>query len=333
MTSRAAAPRGRRWLLILRLSLAFAITIAFVVVVARRLDLEALANSLSRLGTVRIGLGLAVIAVTILLRAVRLCTCLGERPGLELVSVSIVHNALVAIVPAKLGELGLPAMLVRLRGTAAVQGLGILVLLRGFDLLALGAVGGLSAALAYGSRGNAASLGLGGLALISVLGLALVSPLCRTLVSRWPAGSGGRLHRVFVPLMATLARLDRQTGTRLAVLSVAIWVSLFTSFYIFTGGIDPASTWPEVAVEGTAGSLAFALPINGLANLGPFQAAWVAAGSTLGRSGELALISALLAHGAVLVVTLLLAILAGLHLLLTVRGRPSTPDAATSIAS
>jgi hypothetical protein len=49
-----------------------------------------------------------------------------------------------------------------------------------------------------------------------------------------------------------------------------------------------------------AGNVAFALPINGIAGIGPSQAAWVAATSSVGVPWNDAVVSALALHAVVL---------------------------------
>lgn len=323
-TALAAAPlppRARRGGLrqLLQLTLALGVTVAFAAIVSQRVDLSELTGHLEALGPGRALLGAAVVALTVLLRAARLCRCLGERPSVDLASASIVHNALVAILPAKLGEFALPAMLSRLRGTEALGGLGILVAMRIYDLLALGVVGGAAAAVTFD---GALRWSLLSAALACGLGLAWLprmGPLFTVVAAREP--TGGRLDALLRRISRAMGGFGGHSARQLSWLSLAIWASLFTSFWVFTGG--SSRDWPSVAVEGAAGSLAFALPLSGVANLGPFQAAWVAASNLLGHP-EQALVRALVAHGAVLVVTSALACVAGALLLIHGLKSPET---------
>lgn len=76
-----------------------------------------------------------------------------------IMSASIIHNALSALQPMKLGEFALPLMLSRL-GKARLSGsLGVLMLLRAFDLRALALIGSLDALIAlHGSNFTQASM-------------------------------------------------------------------------------------------------------------------------------------------------------------------------------
>jgi hypothetical protein len=69
-----------------------------------------------------------------------------------------------------------------------------------------------------------------------------------------------------------------------------------------------------------AGNIAFALPINGLAGLGPAQAAWVLATTWAGVPREDAMVSALALHAVALLNALLFG---GLALASGFGGRPA----------
>jgi uncharacterized membrane protein YbhN (UPF0104 family) len=59
--------------------------------------------------------------------------------------------------------------------------------------------------------------------------------------------------------------------------NVAIWLFISASFYL-SGLAVFAGTGPITALAGgAAASVAFVLPLNGLAQIGPYEAAWVTA--------------------------------------------------------
>jgi hypothetical protein len=84
------------------------------------------------------------------LRAVRLALLLRERPSLEHAQISSFHSVAATLLPAKLGEFVLPALL-RQRGTPLDASLGLLFLGRLLDLGVVLAVVAM-ALLGWGSR-------------------------------------------------------------------------------------------------------------------------------------------------------------------------------------
>ena len=302
----------------MRIVIALFVTAAFTAYAATHVNFSELFARVANLGYARTSLGVLVVLATMTLRAARLCLALGERLNLVLGCVSIVHNALVAILPAKLGEFALPTLLSRLGKTQTLDAVGLLVGMRVLDLLALAVVGGCASGLVLPSPLSWLSF------LAAALGILLLG-LLPLLSSRLRRSREGLLHprarsSLSNRLALSISAFGGASGFRLGALSILIWASLFTSFYVFTGG--PGHSWAAVAFEGTAGSLAFAIPVSGIGNLGPFQAAWVAASRFIGVADD-ALMRAIIAHGAVLVVTSLLGCVAAAYLLFRIQARPS----------
>ena len=89
-------------------------------------------------------------------------------------------------------------------------------------------------------------------------------------------------------------------------LSLAIWLVLGLAAILVAGAVV-ATVSPAAAMLGAAaGNVAFALPINGIAGIGPPQAAWVAATTWAGVPWDDAVVSALALHAVVLTNALVL---------------------------
>ena len=101
-------------------------------------------------------------------------------------------------------------------------------------------------------------------------------------------------------------------------LGFAIWL-VFSLAAVLVADAVVETVPPAAAMLGAAaGNIAFALPINGLAGLGPAQAAWVLATTWAGVPREDAMVSALALHA----VALLNALLFGGLALASGFGRP-----------
>jgi hypothetical protein len=271
-----------------------------------------------------------IACLTALLRGARLGLAVADRIDIRLLQISVIHNAMTALLPMKLGEFALPLLLARAGRMRATEGIGLLLLLRMFDLFALVLVGALAVHLAFRSREpGIAHVAAGLFALLCLAAWAAWIAAARvgrvsSQVQRWVRFAW--LGRLLTPLLT----LDRRRLTVLAASSVCIWLSLFASFYCAARSIDPASAVVDVAVTGVASSLAFALPIAGVANIGPFQLAWVWMSERLGVAAGLALTASLVAHGTALAVICVLGIAAITALLLADRrargARLAPPD-------
>ena len=84
-------------------------------------------------------------------------------------------------------------------------------------------------------------------------------------------------------------------------LTAAIWATHSLIGYLAVLAVADDISLLAAAFAGAASNLAFALPINGIAGLGPPQAAWTAALHLTGASWEISLATALLAYGCILV--------------------------------
>jgi hypothetical protein len=88
----------------------------------------------------------------------------------------------------------------------------------------------------------------------------------------------------------------------IAALSFIIWGTIIALAHAAITAISPiGGCWLHSAAAAVAGSLAFAVPISGIANTGPFEAAFAGALTALGAKLEPALASAVVVHLAAIV--------------------------------
>ena len=108
------------------------------------------------------------------------------------------------------------------------------------------------------------------------------------------------------PTVAALRRIGRGPVRLVVGLGFAIWLAFRARGGVGRrrrGGYGCAE---RGAVEAAAGNIAFALPVNGIAGLGPAQAAWVLVTTWAGVPRADAIVSALALHAVVLGNALLL---------------------------
>lgn len=204
------------------------------------------------------------------------------------------------LLPFKLGELSFPVMMKRAFATPFGQGAGILILCRLFDLGVVAAILLLSAAVIFDS----AVIGWSPLLLASAGLFALIAPLLvtdllpwlRRLTTRWP-----RLDRL-TEQIAHGATMTRPLPQRLltSLLTASIWLLHATIAFLTALAVDAGLDFLPMTMASAASNLAFALPINGVAGLGPPQAAWATVLHLQKVDWTPAITTALLCHGLLL---------------------------------
>jgi hypothetical protein len=220
-------------------------------------------------------------------------------PDATMVRIACQANFLNLALPFRLGELGFPVLMQRRYGIGFLHATGVLLLARLFDLAAVGCIL-LASAWSLGIIPGALKLvaAVGALVLaVAPFGVALAGRALRPHLVRLPY-----VGKIAEPLSAALDALG-DARTRMAVVAVgfAIWLALaWMAVLVADAVVDTASAMAAV-LGGAASSVAFALPINGIAGIGPTQAAWVAATVQAGVPWDDAVISALALHAVVLV--------------------------------
>ena len=223
-----------------------------------------------------------------------------DLPPSAMVRIACQANFLNFVLPFRLGELGYPVLMQRRYGIRFLHATGVLLLARLFDLAAVGCI----------FLASASMLGL-------VSGIFnLLAAACAVALAIAPfgvaiAGRALRPHLVRLPYVgATIAEplsaaLDALGDMRVRVAVVAVgfanWLALAWMAVLIAQAVVNTVPAAAAVLGGTASSLAFALPINGIAGIGPTQAAWVLATVQAGVPWDDAVVSALALHAVVLV--------------------------------
>jgi hypothetical protein len=216
-------------------------------------------------------------------------------PTPALVGIALRLNLFNFLLPFRLGEITYPVLMQRVYRQDPLHAAGVLLLARVFDLCLVAALFCL-ALLATGLGGGGGARTLLAAAALAAAGAPFVLVAGgRRAVERWrPAGrTGDWLGR----LATGLDDLGHGRRARLAVgLTAAVWVAVACmSIAAASAVVDAFPAWAGV-LGATAHSLAFALPVNGLAGVGPAPAAWAAAVAATGIDWSSAVVAALTMH-------------------------------------
>lgn len=268
------------------------------------LDLATLLHAFRHAELWPIALG-ALIAIGIqMIRAWRfalLATSSLALPSWTMVGISSQLVVMNFLLPFKLGELSFPLMMKRAYGTPFGEGAGILILCR---LLDLGVVAGLiligaTFLLDPAIHGlNPALIGFA--AVLAILGpVLLVDGLW--IVERY-SGSKSQIRKIIGQMTLGAERM-RPAGHRLAVavMTLSIWLAHAGIAYLTAIAISADLGFMSMMMAGAASNLAFALPISGVAGLGPPQAAFATMLYLEGVDWTTAITTALLCHGVLLI--------------------------------
>ncbi len=222
-------------------------------------------------------------------------------PSRKMIAIATRLILLNFVLPFKLGELGFPVMMKRAFNTPFAEGTGILILCRLLDFGVVAAILLLTAAylLAPGLIGWSREIvGLVGLMLLS-LPMLMIDwlPGLRRLMRPWP-----KLD-VLAEQLSFGVRMARPATRRVPifVLTCSIWLTHAVIAYLTALSIEADIAFLPLAMASAASNLAFALPISGIAGLGPPQAAWATMLNFDGIDWTPAITTALLCHGLLLV--------------------------------
>ncbi len=205
------------------------------------------------------------------------------------------------LLPFKLGELSFPLLMKRAFATPLSEGAGILILCRLLDLGVVAAIILVTAAWLLDPMVHGWSPSV-----LSVVGIAVLTapmilpdrlPGALRLASRWPS-----IAKIAKTLSNGAERM-RPIRQRLPIvlLTLSIWIGHALIAWLVVQAIGAAFGLYATAMASASSNLAFALPITGIAGLGPPQAAWATMLNLAGHDWAPAIASALLCHGLLLV--------------------------------
>ena len=292
---------ARHWLVSTVLGLAVSAGMLWWLLSGEAVD--ALVRSLHGAQPWRLGLALLLVPTIEYLRAWRfelLRTGRMGPPGWRMFLLAARLVMFTLAFPFRLGDLSFPVMMKRAFGTPLMQGAGILVLARVLDASVLAGALLLAAAALL----DPAVVGWSRPALLAAAVAALAAPFLGVMVlTRWrplfgPPSLAALIDRLLWGV--TMLRAAPQSALAFA-LSVAVWAVHFVVAWLAVTAVTDALDPLRVALAAAASYLAFAVPVPYVAGLGPPQAAWAAALNLAGIGWETAIVTALTAHGVLLI--------------------------------
>ena len=305
-----------------RWGVALAATAVFAVLLAFAADWPTVLETLAATPAENALAGLAAAWAMILARGLRLAILLRRTDRWPL-RLAVLHNFFGLILPLRLGELSLLWYLKREGGHSYVTSAGYLMLLRLFDLFCLALAISAAAWWVLDPADGSGALRWWGPALSAAVGLAILAlPVLFRLGAVYLRHSRHRfLDRWRDRLLDTATVLTGLGHGHLALTlsaTVLLWAVLIGVCAIAIDAVLPAAG-PAVVLAAFSGmALTYLLPATGIANLGSFEAGWVAGMTLAGVAVEPALASGILAHAFFMAGTVSMAPLAAL-----LRGRPA----------
>ncbi|MEM6414870.1 MAG: lysylphosphatidylglycerol synthase transmembrane domain-containing protein [Pseudomonadota bacterium] len=307
-----------------KLLVAILVTIFCFFILIRTVDVADVWSAIQHAEVFWVGiLFVGVVCVTVL-RGLRASLLVSQRFDDGVFLISIIHNAATALLPMKLGEIVFPVLIARCGRMNRIEAVGALLVLRAFDLFAILFTTAAAVAMIWiekdafiGVFATAAFLGL----LVLLGGALLFWPRLITLAQMT---STQPTLKIIISLLRPLAQLRRSQVAQQMILSIVIWGVLIGTFLAGCRGLNLDVTYREMVVISAAASLAFAAPIAGVANVGPFQAAWLWASGFFGLEVSPALAAAFLVHGSFVLAISVIGVLAYFTLSLTSNSRTSS---------
>jgi uncharacterized membrane protein YbhN (UPF0104 family) len=248
----------------------------------------------------------------------------------NLIPIVSLHGFINLILPMRSGELSLVYLLRKFHKTEIGSGMGILLLVRLFDLVALVLclTGGL---VLVGSEADKA-----------IDPWLLVIPVLLGVMITVISLTAGRWWRFLVDSLSQFGERMRirdkswcQVGfvwmdeigfvlesskrltfsIRLLATSLASWLFLFFSFWLLLQAVGITRfSYPEVVIGSTGAAITSALPINAIGNFGTLQVGWTVGFSALGMSAEEGIASGFAIHIFILIFSSILALASYLFL-------------------
>jgi uncharacterized protein (TIRG00374 family) len=261
-----------------------------------------------------VALAFALYGLTYLFRAMRLRQFeqLVHVPLWKVFVVTSLHGFFNFVVPARLGELTLIYLLRKRHHISVGQGGAILLVTRLYDFISM-SLCLLGALLPYGLGQNGIGTGIlissAGLVFLLLLTVALAANRLWQLFMRLWDHRAICSERAIRPWLQTVYTKFEEVGwvlqiaddpvfsTRLLLLSIAAWLSLFGTFWALLQAMGfQAFSLPEVVIGSTGAVLTNLLPVNAVGSWGTLEAGWTAGFAIIGMAADEGIASGFVVH-------------------------------------
>ena len=259
-----------------------------------------------------------VYAATQLFRAARLWIAIDAdtRPGFgRLCAIASVHQFLNHVLPARLGEVGLPLLLRQFTTVGMAPAISLLVAVRLQEVHVLGLIFVVAAVTFFASH-PAAARGpiwvIGVLVMLGISGLRIMLPRLVNWAARIAmptSGEGSRFAHARRRLGGLLLNLEKELAVPLTVrvrtlfflATGAVWVSMFFFFRELLRLSGFEISFSETVLGSALATLSHVLPVNAFGSFGSLEAGWTLGFSLVGIETRKALATGLVMHVLVLV--------------------------------
>ncbi|MFM8320036.1 MAG: lysylphosphatidylglycerol synthase transmembrane domain-containing protein [Chloroflexota bacterium] len=319
----------------LTLIISVLLTLGMILYLVVNLDWQASAAVLLNANWGWLALSFIVYSMGYVLRTVRFQQLAYTQPlpFLPLLSVTGLYGMFNYLLPAKTGEVSYVLLVNRRLHISLVESATTLVVSRFFDFVTVALF--LPVVLApfwvrmpswmrYSSVSFIVLSLIGGGIFFSLLGRR-AAPITRPASRR---GWAGKIEKTLVELVNSLITIQqRRQNLRMLLLTVGIWLCIYTNFYLVVRGLGYPMNFPQAVIVSAVMVPMTLLPFQGFANLGTHEVGWVAAFTLMGYSDVDALNIAVGSHVILLLFVLLLG---GLSLLLQWAAGPVDPTSKPS---
>lgn len=299
------------------------ISVGIVAILLTQINFTHLWNTVTQVPLTSVLLAFGTYVIINIVRAWRLQLLVVEAPLYyrDVLGITLIHNMLNYLLPARTGELSFPLLMRRYRISLS-KGFIALAWYRVFDLLSLAVI--VSAILLVFRPGGEIPPSVVSRSAGVVLGVSLTITLtanhllkATVRIAQWLTSFhssylvwlGERVSQVSMALLASSNRIRPTTQVYwgLFVLSGLQWICGFIYYGILLDSLQISLLPSQVVVVSAIASLLLAIPFQGIAGVGTYEGIWVLSLALVNVDSTSAILASLVIH----LSTLLFAILLG----------------------
>lgn len=298
------------------LSIIFSLLV--IVYVLYQLDWHAVKSIFVGLRWSWVVLAFGVYIINYILRTWRLQTLMPVEkvPFYQLFGLTGLYGMYNYILPLGSGELTLVALLKYRLKVSVTDGVASLIAARYFDFSAIALMLTVVLLLNWVSFPTwIIYISIAFCSLVVLLNLVVACLLIRSSMFSWKisrrqwVGWGKKLQDALIGLRTGLIRIyQKKAHFRLLLITLAIWVCVYTNYYLIVIGMGYKITYFQIVVVSIIMIPMTILPIQGFANFGTHEIGWVVAFSLFGQPRDVALSIAFSSHIILLFSVLLLGV-------------------------
>lgn len=297
---------------VLRLSISITFTVAVIGIASAYLDWSVAIGALRNADGNLLGLALVLFATNWGLRTIRFHTLLGTPANQyhSLLGVTMLHGMFSYILPAKSGEFSYLLLAKKHLNVTLPVSAATLIVARLFDFSVIAIL--LPTSMLLLAADYPTWLDTGAL-IYCVTILTAVGALFVIVHYEYSWQPSGNKHWWYRPAQALMSTLDAlrdihnaQQYLRLWSLSFAIWICILMQFFCITASLGFQPEFAQMVVISVILIPLSLIPVQGVANVGTHEAAWITGLSLFGYDFDSSLVIAITSHVAIFSMFLIL---------------------------